>query len=128
MPLPEALAWLRAAANVPPEVTDDETLEDHEAMRAQLARFLSASDLVALGELGSEIVRAGSHVDDLAVAARTSALCVAALAAGTPSIVRQVRDFLPVDEVVRRRVIADVLRFAISSEFFELRREAGLDT
>lgn len=128
MPLPEARAWLRAAANAPPEVTDDEALEDHEAMRAQLARFLSASDLVALGDLGSEIVRAGSHVDDLAIAARTSALRVAALAAGTPSIVRQMRDFLPVDELARRRVIADVLRFAISSEFFELRREAGLDT
>jgi hypothetical protein len=49
------------------------------------------------------------------------------VAHGDPSILRQLPDLLPTDQVMLDVQMSDIVRFSLSDQFFALRQKAGLE-
>jgi hypothetical protein len=55
-----------------------------------------------------------------------SALKIAALAVGDPSIVRTLPDLIPSEENERSEAISELIEFSVSEEFASIRRKTRL--
>jgi hypothetical protein len=71
------------------------------------------------------LIQAGRDPSDVVSAVRASAARVACVVHGDPSILRYLPRLVPEDAEKRRQLLAEVVSFAFSEEFAELRRGLG---
>ncbi|GEM_PF-1209148 len=117
--------WLFAseviAGNQPDE--DPEVAE----MARTLSQSISREEREELVRLSCELAKAGVNISSAPFGTLLGSARAAVLAFGDASILRQLPELLPPDERRRNGVMADVLRFVLTEEFFALRNRAGLE-
>ncbi len=125
---PEELKkWLMASeilvGGTPPGGKTDELSE----LARLLSKVIPRETREELGNLYTELSRAGVELSLAPFAAMRSAARAACLAQGEPKILRELSDIIPSDQDLLNASMSDVVRFILSGEFITIRRRIGLE-
>lgn len=126
--LDEATAsrWLQAARQLNLVESAEQSPDLAELVR-HMGQLLPRPVRDQLFELQKDLSQSGISETEVLLDCRKSALRTAVLAAGDPSIVRELPEFLPLGEELRADLLSDSIRFALSETFFSMRKTLGLE-
>jgi hypothetical protein len=125
-PFEEVEKWLQASEILAGGLASEGDAEIDEMARA-LSRSIQREARDELGKLHSELSRARVPVSKSAYAVCRGSARATVVAHGDPSILRQLPDLLPTDQVMLDVQMSDIVRFSLSDQFFALRQKAGLE-
>jgi hypothetical protein len=126
-PLARSATWCRAAGLIATgQTSENQNPEENEVAR-ELASALPRQDRETLEQLVRELSRTSLSLDDLPHATLLASARAATAAFGDPSVIRELSELLPGQEERRHAMIANLVRYSLSDEFFGLRRRAGLE-